>query len=217
METTTSKIDFTKLSSAQLKALAQEREAQELEERKRARQAYEEQEVRLAEHIFSGAKDLEKTMCTVKQDWNAKLIDFSKFLRNYSHREGDWKGNLTVLTADKLGKVEYNLAELGDYDARANEGSALIIDFIESEVKEPSTIKILKGLLEPKKGKFDRENILKLLKLEDDFSDERWRKGLQLIKEAYRPKGTKAYIRVFKRSDLEAAWEPVVLNFAAIS
>jgi hypothetical protein len=210
-------VDFSKMSSKELTALAAQRELEEQQARQRSREDYQAKENNLVESIAAKALALNAKMKEEKKEWEDRLVEFTEYLRTYSHREGDWKGNMGLVNKDQTMKVEYCLAQIGDYDGRANEGAQLILDFIATELAEkPQALKMVKSLLEPKSGKFDRDNILKLIAMEDDYLNEGWRRGLQLLKESYKQTGVKSYIRVYQRPTASGKWEPVPLNLSAV-
>lgn len=210
-------LDLSKLSAKELAALAKQKEEQEQKERQQSREAYEVKQFRLVESLAAEAQALHDKISAMKAKWESEMLDFTDFLRTYSHRDEEWKGNMKLLNKDQTLRVEYSHQQVGDFDGRANEGAQLVLNFIGAELSDkPQVLKMVRSLLEPKSGKFDRDNILKLLAMEDDYTDERWRRGLQLLKESYTPTGTKAYIRVYKRADNKAMWEPINLNIANV-
>lgn len=210
-------LDLSKLSAKELAALAKQKEEQEQQERQRSREAYEAKQYDLVETIAEEAQALHDKIAEMKARWQSKMEEFTEFLRSYSHRDEEWKGNMKLVNETQTMRVDYSHQQIGDFDGRANEGAQLVLNFIGSELSEkPQVLKMVKSLLEPKSGKFDRDNILKLLAMEDDYTDERWRRGLQLLKESYTPTGTKAYIRVYQREDNKAMWEPINLNIANV-
>lgn len=208
-------LDISKMTAKELAELARQREQEEQDERKRSRQQYEERQFALVESIAGEAFALNKQMQELRASWEKKIADFTEFLRTYSHRTEDWKGNIQLIDEDQLVKVEYCNKQTGHYDARGNEGAQLVLDFINEQLKDNEQIlKLVKSLLEPKSGKFDTYNILKLLKMEDDYTDQRWKRGLQLLKESYTPTGQKSYFRFYKRERPDAEWVAVPLNIA---
>jgi hypothetical protein len=216
LEVPTAPVDLSKLSAKELAALAKAAEEREAVAHKESKAAFDARQWALTETIVEDAVKVSALLAIHRNRWEGLLEEFTDYLRQYSHREGDWKGNLTLYNEAKTMKLEYSIQQLGDYDARANEGAQLIIEYIEAAFAGNDVLKMVTSLLQPKSGKFDRDNILRLLKMEDDFIDERWKRGLQLLRESYTSKGTKAYIRAYQRPNEKAQWETVSLSIANV-
>ena len=75
-------------------------------------------------------------------------------------------------------------------------------------------IALLQGAFEPDKaGEISRESVFRIRRIEID--DPRWRQVQQAIDDAVRVVGTKAYLRLYFRGDVDGAWKQVPIDIAS--
>lgn len=114
-------------------------------------------------------------------------------------------------------KVEFKTQGVGEYDARSSEAVALISEFVtETYADDLKTKKLLMSLLEKKNGNLDPKLVQKLYAMEDNFDNEKWKRGLALLRESYRVVTTKSYVQFFKKAEGDDAYKGIRLDFAAL-
>lgn len=202
------------LSTADLKAELEKREALEQAEKLKQRNAYEglkkESIISLcgiAKHISSDLKDFKEQAFETMQTIYA-------LLQEYSERHSDGKGNFRIQEGDL--RITYKKQGKGFFDERADQAEKHIIDFVNTRFESDADTKdLIFSLLERKKDELDINLIQKLYALEDRFNDDNWKRGIALLKESYSYNHSKDYI-LFEERDKNGAWKNISLNFAAI-
>lgn len=215
METAT--INTKGLTSAQLRELLAQTEAAEADERTQKRKDYEALRDDTVFNMINGANAIK----TVLKDFKTSVFDdleaMYKLLQEHSSRHADGKGSFTIETTDRLMKVQFKRQETTKFDERATQAEKHILDFLTTEFSDgdPKS-KMLRKLLERKKGKVDKDNVLLLVGMADDFNNEHWNKGIALYKESIVPDATKYYAQFFVRLHEGDEWQAIVLDFARI-
>ena len=75
-------------------------------------------------------------------------------------------------------------------------------------------VALLQGAFEPDKaGEISRESVFRLRRIEID--DPRWRQVRQAIDDAVRVVGTKAYLRLYLRGDVDGPWKAVPIDISS--
>ncbi|MDM1093397.1 DUF3164 family protein [Myroides odoratimimus] len=201
------------LSTADLRAELEKREAKEREVKEQSRIAYE-----------SMKEDVVMSLVHIAEAESQKLKDFKShafesmnalyaLLLEYSERRTG-KGNFQVEYGDC--KVEYRRQGIASFDEKADQAEQHIIDFVTKRFENDQDTKdLIMSLLERKNGQLDVLLIQKLYTMESRFDDENWRKGIELLKESYQYNHSKDYIRFFKRNE-NGEWKSINLNFASL-
>lgn len=207
----------TNLSTEQLRAILAERESEELAERKAKREAYQSLRDSTTEVLTDRAIGLFNTLKGFKSDCFDELETLYKLLQEHSERHADGKGSFTVQNELNTRKITFKRHDNTTFDERSTQAERHILDFIDAQFpKGNATSKLVRSLLERKKGQLDRALVLKLIGMKDDFDNVNWRKGIELLQESIVPAETKYYAQFWKRDDEGAEWQGIVLDFARI-
>lgn len=218
METPTVSKPANELTAAELKALLASKEADEANERKQKRADYEVLRDETVKAMVQKAEAFEDVLKAFKTQTWGELDTLYKMLQEHSSRHADGKGSFTLETADKLFKVQYKRQDKTKFDERATQAEAHIIDFLTNDFANPTDPrnKAIRILLEPKNGKADKDNVLKLISMKDDFNSENWRKGIELYEESIVFSHTVYYSQFFVRNNADEPWANIVLDFAKL-
>lgn len=217
METTTLNKPASELTLEELKALTAQREQSELSEKQKAREAYESLRDDSITSMVSYAIQLNESLKGFKKSSFEVIETLYKMLQEHSNRHAQGKGNVTLDTADGQFRVVFKRSDNTRFDERATQAEAHILDFLTSEYPEGSnTSKLIRSLLERKKGQLDKNLVLKLIGMKNDFDNEHWKMGIDLLQESIVPDETRFYAEYFYRSD-DGEWLPIVLNFAKLT
>lgn len=217
METTVLNKSASDLTLAEIEALAAQKRAELNTEKLKARHAYENLRDEAISNMVSSAQQLNKQLEGFKKGSFDMIETLYKMLQEHSDRHANGKGNVTLDTADGQFRVVYKRSDNTRFDERATQAEAHIVDFLTSEYPEGSnTSKLIRSLLERKKGALDKNLVLKLIGMKNDFKNEHWQKGIDLLQESIVPDNTKFYAEYYNRSE-QGEWTPVILNFAKLS
>lgn len=205
------------LTVDELFALAKQKEAEQEAQKLKARQNYEALRDESVSEIVAKAKDVHGIMSAFKKESFEGIETLYKMLQEHSDRHANGKGNVTLDTADGKCRVVFKRSDNTRFDERATQAEAHILDFLTDEFPAgSSTSKLIRSLLERKKGTLDKNLVLKLIGMKNDFDNENWRKGIELLQESIVPDNTKFYAEYYYRSNDEE-WIQIPLNFAKLS
>lgn len=214
METAT--MNINDLSAAELKDLLAKKEAAEIAERKANRAQYEGLRDEVILNLVGKASALNNALQNFKTESFAELETMYKLLQEHSSRHSDGKGNFTLENAASDMRVRFTRQDNTRFDERATQAERHILDFLTSQFGDQApTSKLIRKLLERKKGQLEKDEVLKLISMKDDFDNENWRKGIELLTESIVPGETKYYARFEVKKDGNT-WMPIVLNFASL-
>lgn len=215
METTA--INPKELTSSQLRELLAETEAAEANDRVEKRKNYEALRNDTVFNLINKANTLKDALKDFKTAAFADMEAMYKLLQEHSSRHADGKGNFTLESTDKLMKIMFKRYETTKFDERATQADKYFLDFLTEEFAEndPKS-KAFRRLLERKKGQPDKDNVLIILSLKDDFHNSNLDKAAQLYQESITDAGTKYYVQFFVRLHEGDEWQAIVLDFARI-
>lgn len=214
METMTKSV--SEFTAAELKALLAEKEASEAAERQQKRADYESLRDEVVAALVAKAGRIHDIMAAFKVRAWSELETLYKLLQEHSQRHADGKGSFT-LECGKV-KVQYKRNENTRFDERATQAERHILDFITRKYSDNDpTSKLVRSLLERKKGQLDKDLVLRLISMKDDFQDDNWRKGIELLQESIVPGETRYYAQFFVKDEDGESWHPIVLDFAKLA
>lgn len=217
METTVLNKPASELSAKELKALLAKKQVDEANAKYEARQAYESLRDDGVKEIVEKALAINDILKAFKKESFNGIETMYKMLQEHSERHANGKGNVTLDTTDGKFRVVFKRSDQTRFDERSTQAEAYILDFLTSEYPEGSnTSKLIRLLLERRQGQLDKNNVLKLISMKDDFNSDNWRKGIQLLQESIVWDYTKFYAEYYYRGE-DNEWIPIVLNFAKLS
>lgn len=133
----------------------------------------------------------------------------------YDARLGGAKGNKTLMTHDTLFKVTVQVADTIAFGPELQVAKGLIDECLNewaAGARDEIRTIVTRAFNTDKEGQINRAEVFMLLRLE--IGDERWRRGMDAIRDAMRVVGSKTYVRCYRRASIEAAWEPVTIDLA---
>ncbi|MBS4057783.1 MAG: DUF3164 family protein [Bacteroidales bacterium] len=211
-------IDLSKLSAAELRALLAQREAEERLARIEERAAYEKKRDNLVQSLVARAMVLQHQMQQFKNYCMEQLDEF----RETAHRYGDIRSNSKggfSLRHSKTGElVSLDRNSIPEYDERAALAEQLLKEFLEDKVKKKDlqTYRTIAALMERnRQGDFTPSRIAALLKVRDNYDDERWQKAMQMFVESFGNREI-SYSVSFARKDSMSKDKSILLNFASL-
>ena len=191
---------------------AEQKAAKELERESRA--AYEEEKNEAIQGIAIEAEELLDAL----QEFKNFVFDKLNYLISRINEGNPDKAqnSHTFKTADGKFKVEFARQLVNDYDERSGVAVKLISEFVsEKYAQDAETQELVLSLLERRNGNLDPKLVQKLYAMEDRFDDDKWKRGLQLLRESYKVADTKEYVRFFRKTNANA-WEGIKLDFAVL-
>lgn len=202
------------LSTADLRAELEKREAKEREAKEQSKVAYESMKEDVVMSLVAIAQETHDRVKEFKQHSFDSMNALYALLLEYSERYADGKGNFTVEFGDC--KVEYRRQGIASFDEKADQAERHIVDFVTKRFENDEDTKdLIMSLLERKNGQLDVLLIQKLYTMEKRFDDLNWKKGIELLKESYQYNHSKDYVRFFKRST-QGEWKSINLNFSSL-
>lgn len=131
-----------------------------------------------------------------------KVLKDGRFSDTFTSSEGDERVSIGYHTTD-------------NYADTHTEGMRMVREYIESLATDENS-KQLAGMVDAllqergKNGQLKAQNVLRLEKMANESGNEKFIKGMQIIRDAYEPNVTKMYVRV-ERKDENGAWMPIPL------
>ncbi|WP_149913516.1 DUF3164 family protein [Sphingobacterium cavernae] len=206
------------LTVEELFALAKQKEAEQDAQKLKARQNYEALRDDSVSEIVSKAKDVHGIMSAFKKESFEGIETLYKMLQEHSDRHAQGKGNVTLDTSDGKSRVVFRRSDNTRFDERATQAEAHILEFIANRWgnKDDADSKFIKRMLERKNGKLDKNRVLDMISMKDNYDDIHWRKGIELLQESIVPDNTKFYAEYYYRSE-DDEWIQIPLNFSKLS
>jgi hypothetical protein len=166
--------------------------------------------------IIGYARELSEQIARFKQHTFTDLSEFEALLgQEYGLTKGGKKGNKTFMTFDGLLKVQVQVADRIDFGPELQIAKGLVDECLNewSADSRPEIREIVtRAFNTDKAGQINRTDIFMLLRL--DIDDDRWRRGMQAIRDAMRVVGSKTYIRCYFRADCNDAWTAITIDLA---
>lgn len=167
--------------------------------------------------VIGFAAELSAQIARFKAHTFADLNAFQALLeQDYGARAGGEKGNVTFQSYDGLMKVQVQIADLIEFGPQLQEAKKLIDEcLVEWGAESRPEIRALVNRVfnVEKAGQINKAELFSLLRM--DIEDERWKRGMDAIRDAIRVTGTKEYVRFYRRSSPQAKFEPVTIDLAA--
>ncbi len=205
-------IPLPKLSVAELEAALAEAKKIEQEEKRQQREAYESMRNDTIAKLCTRAIRINKILSAFKKTAFSDMQVLYTMLQEYSSRHADGKGNFRIESGDF--RLSYKRQGKPTFDERSNQAEKHIIEFVNSKFNDDrDTRDLIMSLLERKKGELDISLVQKLYAMEDRFTDENWKRGIELLKESYHYSHSKDYVG-FEARDENGEWKPINLQFS---
>lgn len=135
--------------------------------------------------------------------------------QQYGDTVGGAKGNKTLLSYDGLYKVQVQVADYFDFGPELQIAKNLIDQCLNvwvADARPEIRAIVTRAFKTDKAGQINRSEIFMLLRLE--IEDPRWNRAMDAIRDAMRVVSSKTYVRIYRRSDQDAAWEAITIDLA---
>jgi len=212
-------IDINKLSEAELQEALRKKQAERQEQQRLARESYEAERDTLVKNMVKEAKDLHMKMIGFKAQTITRLENFRDTARKYGDIRSNSKGGFALRNTDQSMKVSYDRNTKSEYDERASLAEDLLKEFLVDKVKkrDQKTYRMITSLLTRNKttGEFNPVSINSLLAIEDNYSDERWKKSMKLFRESYNNILISMSVSFFVKDDQDKD-QAIPLTFASL-
>lgn len=220
METTTTPaIDISKMSASEIEALLKEKQKQEKAESLKKREAYETMRDKKVNQMIKSAIDLQAHMLRFKQ----KCYDYFEEAKSDAAAYGDIrknsKGGFSLRARDTGARAALVRNVKHSYDERADMALELVKEFLETTVKKRSLqdYKAISTLIQKnKQGDLEPSRVAALLAIKDNYDDDRWIKGMQLLQEAYYVRDISMNIE-FSKPNKQGKDEAIILTFSSLN
>ena len=194
---------------------AQKAQEEEEAKRKADRQAYAELVDETVNKSMDALLRLSNTLSEVKTAvWNA--FDDIKTMKADLFKKKESQFSHTFLTQDGTCRIILGVNTIDAYADTAEDGVAMVREYITSLAKDSESEALVEAVLsllaKDKKGTLKASRVLQLEKLADKSGNERFKEGVRIIKEAYRPQTTAKYIRAEMKNQETGKWESVPLG-----
>ncbi len=207
----------SELTTAELAEILAAKKQVEDQERQEKRRDYEALRDSTVSTMVQKAANLNVMLKSFKDEVWGDLETLYKLLQEHSSRHADGKGSFTLQTTEGDMRVSFKRQDNTKFDERATQAEKHILDFIADQFGDTApTSKLIRKLLERKKGQLEKDEVLKLISMKDDFDNDNWRKGIELLQESIVPGETRYYAKFeIKNSDGDA-WKQISLDFARL-
>lgn len=164
------------------------------------------------------AESTSKGLATFKADAMAEVAALvATSLEQYGVRTGGDKGNVTLMTFDGRYKLVRQIQDHISFGEQLMAAKELIDECVRqwSEGADDNIRALVNHAFQTdKEGKINTGRVLGLRQLK--ISDPKWQQAMQAIADSIRTTGSKPYIRFYKRDEATGAYQPIVLDVAAV-
>ena len=185
------KINIDTLTPEQLKQLEQQIEAKKEAKRKEklaARKNYETERDQMVNSLVKDAIDLHDTMSRFKAQAFHAFEQLRSLAAEYGDIPNNSKGGFSLRASDTKVKAALERNLVFEYDERCDLALNLLREFLEETIKkkDQQMYRTISTLLNKNtKGDMNPARVAELLKIKDNYADERWVKAMQLLQESY--------------------------------
>lgn len=138
-------------------------------------------------------------------------------LEQYGVKTGGDKGNVTLTTFDGRYKLVRQIQDHISFGEQLMAAKELIDECVRewSEGADDNIRALVNHAFQTdKEGRINTGRVLGLRQL--NISDPKWQQAMQAIADSIRTTGSKPYIRFYKRDQATGAYQPIVLDVAAV-
>jgi hypothetical protein len=172
----------------------------------------------LVRKIVGYGESLSAELARYSMHTDADIAAFDALLaQEYKVEPRETKGNRTFTSYDGLLKVQVAVAQRIRMGSSLEEAKAVLDAMIRErgEGVDPFLITLIQRAFKvDQEGKVDVRSILALRRL--DVDDPRWPDFCRAIDDAVQPDGSKRYVRLSRRATIQAPWQMVPLDLAAV-
>ena len=147
----------------------------------------------------------------------AKIEEFLAFaIENYDVKMGGKKNNVSLTNYNQTKKVTISYADRITFTEKLQEAKLHIDNLIveKSEGVDDVTKTLLTNAFTLTDGNLNVSEVLRLRRI--NIKHPLWVAAKQAISDAILPIGSKGYVRVYERTDINSQWEAISLDIAAL-
>ncbi len=136
--------------------------------------------------------------------------------QEYGVKRGGTRGNISLISVDGLLKVNVQVADNVVFGQQLQAAKRLVDECLAdwSEGSRPELkVVVNRAFQVDKEGQINRGNLFYLLRWE--IEDERWQNAMRAIRDSMHVVGSKRYVRMYRRTAIDAAWTPIAIDMAA--
>jgi len=163
------------------------------------------------------ADQLSAQISRFKEHTLADIADFMALLaQNYGASKGGTKGNLTLTSFDGLSMVKLAVADQIAFGPQLQVAKALVDECLnEWSAESHAALRVIvQGAFDTEKeGQVSPAKLFPLLRYEVD--DERWKRAMDAVRDAIQIRGSKEYVRFYRRARPTDRWQLVTIDLAA--
>lgn len=163
------------------------------------------------------ADQLSAQISRFKEHTLADIADFMALLeQEYGATKGGAKGNLTLTSFDGLSQVKLAVADQIAFGPQLQIAKALVDECLNewSADSHAALRVIVQGAFDTEKeGHVSPAKLFPLLRYE--IEDERWNRAMDAVRDAIQIRGSKEYVRFYRRERPTDRWRLVTIDLAA--
>ena len=186
------------------------------EERKEALAAYNKMANSEVDNTVPALKMLSAELSRVKGSIFGNFKALLEMKKDVVKLTKDGQRSHTFMSSDGRTRITLGYYVIDNYKDTANDGIAMIKDYISGLAKDAETQSlvdmVLKLLSKDQKGNLKASRVLQLNAMKDRINDTRFSEGVEIIMNAYDPIGSKRFIRVEERDNTESEWRTLPLS-----
>lgn len=220
--TTKTQKPVDEMTADELKALLDQKQKEEREQRDKERKGYELHRNKLVVDLCQHAKMISSQLQAFKTTSIAKMRGFYEIMQKYGNvrKTEAGRGSFKLKSDDGQYEVLFQNHVNYKFDERAKAAEAKLKEFMGDFVRkrDRKLYDLVMSLLERNSvtGDYDIKLISRLYKMEDQFDDERWKEAIRLFKESYTEHGSAFYVRFYERSEHSGRMDLIDLNFSSV-
>lgn len=212
------KKEAQEMSTEQLEQMLADRKATEKKAKEKAKHDYEVSRDKMIHDVIGNAREINYKLIEFKRELHENMENQVEKLQEYGGIRSNSKGGFSITTTDGLMRVTRTRATEPVWDERSTKAVELIKSFLYDTVKKNNRklFEILLSFIEKNKnGDLEYGKVMSLIQHEDKYKDERWLKGLELIKESYQVH-LRGYGYEFRIKNENGNWERIDVNFTSV-
>ncbi|PHR52916.1 MAG: sulfate transporter [Robiginitomaculum sp.] len=172
----------------------------------------------LVRKIMGHAVDLSDQIARFHAHTFSDMATFMDLLEEkYGMTKGGKKGNVTFSSFDGCMRVQINIQDHLEFGPELQIAKGLIDECIadwSSEMSDKIMALVNHAFNVDKAGQVNREALFSLRRL--DIDDPKWRAAVAAINDSIRTIGSKAYIRFYRRINVQDKWVAVTIDLAKV-
>lgn len=210
-------MDYSKLTSAELAEMLEQKKKEEREESLRRREAYESIRAELVQRMENKVRSVCEEVKGLHTFCVNELGTFRNVLAEYGQLRNADQMNYKIQEGNF--KIEVKACKVKRFDERADAAAARLIDFLKNWIqgkedgRNNPMYQLAMTLLERNKdGDLDYKSISRLYELEEKFDDPEYTEIMKLFKESHVVEGTSVNFYFSERDEL-GVWRRLEPNF----